>query len=225
MAAAPAHGSIDAVFNAFSEALEKDGEARERVKEAVNKVTVLSRSIDYALQRVHSLTADRAATEAVLAEVGAKMAAELPQAWRHVFEQFEGEPAEKYSGMWRQTAASLAGTAALAHYLQTGALLTHEACGAAVGMGEALDLETYLTGVSGLPKELARLAVNAVTAGNYAMPGEAARFVADLYSGFRLLNLRNGDLRRRYDAIKYALERLEQIKYDVQIRKLQQQQE
>ena len=53
------------------------------------------------------------------------------------------------------------------------------------------------------------------------LAARAAAFVSDLYDGFRLLNLRNGDLRRKYDGIKYNLERLEQIKYDVQIRKLQ----
>lgn len=218
------HDNINAAFSAFSEKLERDGAVRERVKEAVAKVGERARAADFALQRVHSLTADREATRAVLADVRGMMA-ELQPLWAATHEAYAGEPAEKYSGMWRQTAAGLAGTAALLHYLEEGALLSHEQCAAAVGMGAALDLETYLMGVCAVPKELARLAVNAVTAGSYGVPAEAAAFVADLYSGFRLLNLRNGDLRRKYDAIKYSLERLEQIKYDVQIRKLQQQQQ
>jgi len=65
-----------------------------------------------------------------------------------------------------------------------------------------------------------RLSVNAVTAGDYSRPVRIARFIADLDAGFRLLNLKNDALRRRYDALKYDLKKAEEVVYDLTVRGL-----
>ena len=65
-----------------------------------------------------------------------------------------------------------------------------------------------------------RLAVNAVTAGDYQRPVKIAKFIGELDSGFRLLNLKNDNLRRRFDALKYDLKKVEEVVYDVTIRGL-----
>ena len=62
--------------------------------------------------------------------------------------------------------------------------------------------------------------MNAVTAGDYSRPGRIAKFIAELDSGFRLLNLKNDGLRKRYDGLKYDLQKAEGVVYDVKIRKL-----
>ena len=62
--------------------------------------------------------------------------------------------------------------------------------------------------------------MNAVTAGDYSRPIRIARFIADLDAGFRLLNLKNDALRRRYDALKYDLKKAEEVVYDLTVRGL-----
>lgn len=62
--------------------------------------------------------------------------------------------------------------------------------------------------------------MNAVTAGDYSRPVRIARFIADLDAGFRLLNLKNDSLRRRYDALKYDLKKAEEVVYDLTVRGL-----
>ena len=47
-----------------------------------------------------------------------------------------------------------------------------------------------------------------------------SRFVAELDSGFRLLNLKNDALRKRYDGLKYDLKKVEEVVYDITIRGL-----
>ncbi len=47
-----------------------------------------------------------------------------------------------------------------------------------------------------------------------------SNFIAEVYSGFRLLNLRNDAIRRRFDTIKYALSSAEDVAYNVEIRGL-----
>lgn len=65
-----------------------------------------------------------------------------------------------------------------------------------------------------------RFAINAVTLGDYERPLSISRFVGDLNAGFRLLNLKNDGLRKRFDALKYDVKKIEEIVYDISIRGL-----
>lgn len=47
-----------------------------------------------------------------------------------------------------------------------------------------------------------------------------AKFVAELDTGFRLLNLKNDALRKRFDGLKYDLKKVEEVVYDLSIRGL-----
>lgn len=104
--------------------------------------------------------------------------------------------------------------------------------------GFHLDLEDYLHGLLQLSSELvnildlnfqkksnvckfqARFAVNSVTSGDYNRPLEIAKFVAELNAGFRLLNLKNDSLRKRFDVLKYDVKKIEEVVYDLSIRGL-----
>jgi hypothetical protein len=114
-------------------------------------------------------------------------------------------PAAPSSAAASSTAASSAPTTAAAPVLPSG-----------VG----LDLDDYLQGLTALPKELCRLCVNCVRSGEYGLPRAISTFIGDLYSGFRLLNLRNDALRRKFDAIKYDVQRIEEVLYDMTVRGL-----
>jgi len=88
-----------------------------------------------------------------------------------------------------------------------------------------IEMEDYLLGISLLPNELSRLCVNSVINGNFELPGRIAVFVNEIYAGFRLLNLKNDLLRRRYDGLKYDIKKIEEIVYDITIRNLAPQQQ
>ena len=68
--------------------------------------------------------------------------------------------------------------------------------------------------------ELARLAVNSVTHGDYGMPLLISRFVKDVHAGFQVLNLKNDTLRRRSDSVKYSVKKVEDVVYDLSLRNL-----
>lgn len=86
--------------------------------------------------------------------------------------------------------------------------------------GFHLDIEDYLMGVLQLASELSRFATNSVTLGDYERPMQISRFMADLSAGFRLLNLKNDGLRKRFDGLKYDVKKIEEIVYDISIRRL-----
>lgn len=83
-----------------------------------------------------------------------------------------------------------------------------------------LPVEDYLHGVISMVNDLSRLAVNSVTLGNFEEPIKISIFVKDLFAGFSMLNLKNDVLRRRFDSLKYDIKKIEEVVYDVSLRKL-----
>ena len=57
-------------------------------------------------------------------------------------------------------------------------------------------------------------------AGDYERPTRIASFLSDLDAAYRLLNLKNDQLRKRFDALKYDLKKVEEIVYDLSVRGL-----
>lgn len=62
--------------------------------------------------------------------------------------------------------------------------------------------------------------MNSVTYGDYDRPLQISKFVTELNAGFRLLNLKNDSLRKRFDALKYDVKKIEEVVYDLSIRGL-----
>ena len=75
-------------------------------------------------------------------------------------------------------------------------------------------------GILQMASELSRFATNSVTLGDYDRPLNISRFMADVNSGYRLLNLKNDGLRKRFDALKYDVKKIEEVVYDISIRGL-----
>lgn len=83
-----------------------------------------------------------------------------------------------------------------------------------------LTIEEYLLALTDVTPELARLATNAVTLGDFELPLTISAFIKDLFAGFQLLNLKNDILRKRADAVKYDVKRVEDVVYDLSLRGL-----
>ncbi|KAK5170500.1 Translin-1 [Saxophila tyrrhenica] len=83
-----------------------------------------------------------------------------------------------------------------------------------------LTIEEYLLALVSLIEELARLARNSVTLGDYRRPLEISRFIKDVHAGFQILNLKNDTLRKRSDGIKYRVKDVEDVVYDLSLRGL-----
>lgn len=62
--------------------------------------------------------------------------------------------------------------------------------------------------------------MNAVVANDLSRPARVHAYLVQLDAGFRLLMLKNDALRRRYDALKYDLKRVEEVVYDLAVRSL-----
>ena len=59
-----------------------------------------------------------------------------------------------------------------------------------------------------------------MTLGDFKRPFEISEFLSNLSSGFKLLNLKNDSLRKKFDSLKYEVKKVEEVVYDISIRGL-----
>jgi len=209
--------------NHLNELLEKDVEIREKIKDQVSYLDKKTRAMLGILNKIHSTPTDTLpplldSVRPIMRschDTSAALAFLVPpnQFWR-------------WKEMWSNSLRTAVYSAALVEYLSTGLLITISQANELLGIKEewadrfSIAVEDYLHGLISLVNELSRLAVNAVTLGDYEAPLRISVFVKDLFAGFSMLNLKNDTLRRRFDSLKYDLKKIEEVVYDVSLRKL-----
>lgn len=214
---------INAVFSNFQKKIDEEQELREVIRTICKEVDQTSREATTVLQVIHHNEAgimpacQRVRQLFEKAREGyAKLRAAVPPTDYY-----------KYHDHWRYMTQRYCFLVSLTIWLEKGILTAHETVADVLGIsaveekeGFHLDIEDYLVGLLQLCTELSRLAVNSVTRGDYARPLQISKFVMELNAGFRLLNLKNDHLRKRFDALKYDVKKIEEVVYDLSIRGL-----
>ena len=78
--------------------------------------------------------------------------------------------------------------------------------------------EDYLSGLCDLTGELVRKAIYDVIHKKFDEAEKIKNLVNDIYGEFLRLHLRNGDLRKKSDSIKWNLKKLEEVMYDISMK-------
>uniref|UniRef100_A0A2M3Z8E3 Translin n=1 Tax=Anopheles braziliensis TaxID=58242 RepID=A0A2M3Z8E3_9DIPT len=213
---------VKGIFDNFNEYLSKEQELRTEIRDIVRDIDQAAKEAAIALQVIHSSISDvpaacaTARTHFEVCRAGyVKLAALIPIGQYY-----------RYNDHWHYMTQRIVFLIALTIYLEKGFLVSRDTAAEILGLcveqqdGFHLDIEDYLMGVLQLASELSRYAVNSVILGDFEKPLTISKFVADLNSGFRLLNLKNDSLRKRFDALKYDVKKIEEIVYDISIRGL-----
>jgi hypothetical protein len=147
-------------------------------------------------------------------------------------------PYYKYNSKWSRTVQSAITTAIYTAWLggfpldtspsKLGRLVTLEEIGKIYQVPTNLKdqdafhitIEEYLLALTDFTSDLSRLAINSVTMGDFELPLVISAFIKDLFAGFQVLNLKNDILRKRADAVKYDVKRVEDVVYDLSLRGL-----
>ncbi len=82
-----------------------------------------------------------------------------------------------------------------------------------------VDAEVYLPGVCDLVGELTRRAINAAIKEDYTTTFEIKDVVSEIFEELMLFDLRNIPARKKFDSIKYSLEKLEEVALNVKLKK------
>ncbi|KAG7259443.1 hypothetical protein CRUP_018656 [Coryphaenoides rupestris] len=208
--------SVTEMFADIQLFLSADQDIREDIRKVVQLLEQTAREILTLLQSVHQPTGFKeipnncAKAREMFCTVRTHMA--------DLKTKFPAEQYYRFQEHWRFVLQRLAFLAAFVGYLESEALVTREEVVREEGFH--LGVEDYLAGVLIMASELSRLAVNSVTAGDYSRPLRISTFINELDSGFRLLNLKNDPLRKRYDGLKYDVKKIEEVVYDLSIRGL-----
>ncbi len=81
-----------------------------------------------------------------------------------------------------------------------------------------VDTHSYLLGLCDLTGELVRRAVNAVIKRKFDEAERIKDIVTEIYGEFLKMELRNGELRKKSDTIKWNLTKIEDLFYDIHIK-------
>lgn len=216
--------NVTKIFSDFQQCLEVEQQLREDIRSVVRDIEQTAREIQTELHSVHQ--PDGVKSVSAICEKCVPMFETVRQNMSSLSAKVPVNQYYKYNDQWRFVMQRLAFLSAYLTYLQSETLVTRETVTQIIGVkvdrkeGFHLDLDDYLMGLLQLASELSRLAVNSVTAGDYGRPMRISKFLGELDSGFRLLNLKNDSLRKRFDGLKYDLKKVEEVVYDLTIRGL-----
>ncbi|KAG0172628.1 hypothetical protein DFQ30_010066 [Apophysomyces sp. BC1015] len=208
-------------FNDLQKSLESESERRDDIRLVVRELDRTCRKLTATLNMIHSDPTGQVPqiefTE--IQERAQKLAALIPE-----------NDYYKYNDLWQRTIQNTVFLAVFKHYLENEELIdiagVERYIGVKVDVNNDLhefhiQLEDVLHSYISLISELARLAINSVTVGDYSRVIRISKFVRDLSAGFQLLNLKNDILRKRFDGIKYDVKKIEEVVYDITLRGLQ----
>lgn len=97
------------------------------------------------------------------------------------------------------------------HYLKTGEIPTPK--------DVEVDTDVYLPALSDVIGELVRKAVNSAIKGDYKTALAIKDIAGELYEELMLFDWRNSPARKKFDAIKYGLEKLEDLALKIKFKK------
>ncbi|KAF5686078.1 translin [Fusarium circinatum] len=223
------------IFSHLQEKLDEETAVRDNLTQIIQRLERAVATAQGLLSRVHSTP--RARYPALVSQVEDAIKEEVTIV-KELNEVASKHPYYKYNSKWARTVQNAIGTAVYTAWLgglgfdaqpaSLGRLLTLEQVGQVFQVPTNLKdrdafhftIEEYLLSLTDLTNELARLAPNAVTLGDFELPLVISGFIKDLFAGFQLLNLKNDILRKRADAVKYDVKRVEDVVYDLSLRGL-----
>ncbi|ELT93478.1 hypothetical protein CAPTEDRAFT_173535 [Capitella teleta] len=212
------------VFSEIRSYMNAEQDIREEIRSVVRDLEQHGREMLAVMQMVHQ--PDGLKDTSAITTKARGMFEEVKKYFVLISDKLPENQYYRFHDHWRFIMQRLSFLAAFIVFLESESMIGCEDCAQMMGVktkreeGFHIDLDDYLMGLLQLASELSRFSVNAVTAGDYNRPVKIAKFLGDLDSGFRLLNLKNDSLRKRFDALKYDLKKVEEVVYDVTIRKL-----
>ncbi len=178
---------ISEEFASLKKEIETVDSKRETLIASTREILKKSKGAIYSLQR-----GDNKAAAAALSELKPKIAALKPYSEDANYASVTKPPIQEYVE-----------AASFSEFIATGKILPRKEIG--------VSAENYIAGLCDLSGEVVRKAVNAAINDNSMTVISAKKFIENLYYGLMQFDFRNGDLRRKFDGLKYDLKKMEDL--------------
>ena len=182
-------------FESLKQELEDYDKARDHVISKSNEIVKLSKVIIYSVQR-EELNLNR----------------ELSEMRKKVIELREIKGDLRQEGSYKVAIQEYVEAMTFYEIINNGKLPTRTQL--------KVNAEDYLMGLCDLTGELLRKAMNYAIYKRYTDVFRIKELVSDIYYYFLRLNLRNSELRKKSDAIKYNLRKIEDVVFELKLREI-----
>lgn len=170
-----------------------DSDREELIKET-RELLKLSKRLIYSVHRRNEKE-----SESILKEINAKKG--------DIDKHIKKDLSLLYEGSYSEAMEEYSEAMCYHHFVKSGKIPTRKAIG--------VNTQEYLMGMCDLTGELVRRAVALAVKKEYAEVKVIKRVIEDIFNEFLKFDLRNGNLRRKSDSIKYNLKKIEEIVYDI----------
>ena len=125
-------------------------------------------------------------------------------------ETIKKSPKLKFEGIFKVAVQEYVEALSLLEFVKNGKIISYSE--------EFVDYEYYLMGLCDLGGELVRKAVNSSINENYGMAVKIRIALEELYIELSKFDFKNGELRRKYDGIKYDLKKLDDLIFQLKMK-------
>jgi predicted translin family RNA/ssDNA-binding protein len=181
-------------FANLKKQMEEYDAARDTIIKESRDITKLSKQAIYSLHRHDTKTAKQQLIEAE--KVIAKLLKEIKR-----------DPTLRTGG-FSASLEEYTEAKAFLHFLEKGVLISCKDL-------KVVEAEEYLLGLCDLTGELMRYAVLQATKRDKKAVEQARNLIDAIYGQFVMFDFRNSELRKKYDSIKYNLQKVENVLYDM----------
>ncbi|MEM3370709.1 MAG: hypothetical protein QXW00_02400 [Candidatus Woesearchaeota archaeon] len=184
-------------FKIMREQLAKFEERRDELIAKSRELIRLSKKVIYSVHRGDSKNA-------------ASSLKELEKRFKELNKSAKLQPELFYSGLFKSSVQEYVEAACFYSIIEKDKLPTHKELNVMA--------EHYLLGICDLVGELSRKAINSAAESDYSTALKIKKIVSDIYDELMQFDFSNGELRKKFDGIKYEVKRLEEMGLQLSIR-------
>jgi len=172
-------------------------EKRDKIIKDSRNVLKLSKQIIYSLHRSETKEAE-------------KLLFDIKKELENLKKHAEKHPELLYLSAYKVAFQEYVEAAAYYNWVKSNKLVTRKELG--------VSADSYLLGICDLTGELVRKAINSAIKQEYNAAFEIKEFVSELYGVLLKFDFRNGELRKKFDSIKYDLKKLEDLVLELKLK-------
>lgn len=184
-------------FEEMKSEIEAFDEKRDRIIKDSRNVLKLSKQIIYSLHRSETKEAE-------------KLLSDIKKELENLKKHAEKHPELLYLPAYKVAFQEYVEAAAYYNWIKSKKLATRKELG--------VSSDAYLLGICDLTGELVRKAINSAIKQEYNSAFEIKEFVSELYGLLLKFDFRNGELRKKFDSIKYDLKKLEDLVLELKLK-------